>query len=166
MSELLGRLIIVSLAWAGIIHVLIQMKQIVIRHRLIGLLSRKSVQLAVAFILITLAILFELPLIDWIVVFSAALFVYVSQFNKGLTSKGVIPIESGTAIRGMMSKEYNFNETQEWLFIDQEDRIQLCFTTVKEPDDIKLIYFDKTVKEQVLSYLSQKNQKVRVTKDK
>ncbi|MCC5895852.1 MAG: hypothetical protein JJU16_10350 [Alkalibacterium sp.] len=165
MSELLGRLIIISLAWAGIIHNMIQMRRIVIRHTLTGIFSKRSTQLAAAVILVALAIVFNLTFIDWVVVFSAALVVYLSQYNKGFTSSGVIPIESGTAVKGMMSREYTFKETQQWLILDQQDRLQLCFTTVNAPDDIKLIYFDKRDKEAILSILSQHNQNVKVAKD-
>lgn len=165
MSELFGRLIIISLAWAGIVHTLIQMRQIVIRHKRSGLFSNRATQIVVAVILVGLVLIFNLPPIDWIVVFSAACVVYLSQFNKGFTTNGVIPIEAGTAVRGMMSKEYQFIDINEWLILDQPDRLKLHFTTVTAPDDVKLLYFDRKDKEKILAYLSQNNQKVKMAKD-
>lgn len=161
MTETIGRLIIISVIGSGILYQLYQYSRIQIPLRKAAFFKHKSAQLVILAALLALLYRLNLQLLDWLVVLSAVLFIYLSQFNKGLTQRGVIPYEIGTALRALVSKEYVFSETTNWVISEDTESLTFAFTTKKASGYEKEITFDRQNKEAVLNKLAEENIKVK-----
>ncbi|GAB2485264.1 hypothetical protein GCM10008929_07550 [Alkalibacterium psychrotolerans] len=162
MTDTIGRLIIISLMWAGIIYQFYQYRRIQIPLRKAAFFKYKRAQAVALVALLLLLFFLNLQVLDWLVVLSAALFIHLSQFNKGFTSKGVIPYEIGTALRAMISREYRFEHTKEWVMDEDADSLTLRFHTRQASGYEKELTFDKKNKEAVLNKLAEQNIKVKL----
>lgn len=166
MNEWIGRTAIIILAWAGIVYQLVQIRRVILAHRLAGLLGNKMLQISIVIITGTVLYALNLPLIDAVVVLSAILFVYLAQFNKGFTDTGVIPPAVGTAVRSVFSREFPFAATDDWLVVEQPRRLKVRFTSTSGHEVVHYLSFDLDKKEEILTLLSKHHLKVNVSKEK
>lgn len=162
MTDTVRRLIVLSIIVVNLAYQLYQFSRIQIPLRKAAFFKYKSVQIIVLISLIALLYLLNLQLLDWFVVLSAVLFIYLSQFNKGLTKQGVIPYEIGTALRALVSKEYPLSETSSWTMSEDADSLTFKFNTTKASGYEKEITFDRKKKEAVLNKLAEEQIKVKV----
>lgn len=162
MADTTGRIIIISLVWAGIVYQFYQYRRIQIPLRKAAFFNHKGAQILGLLVLALLLYVLNVQLLDWLVVLSAALFIYLSQFNKGFTKSGVIPYEIGTALRAMISKEYPFNQTKDWVMSEEGDALTFQFNSRQSSGYEKELTFEREDKEAVLNTLSEHNIKVKV----
>jgi hypothetical protein len=165
MNEWIGRTAIIILAWVGILYQLVQIRRITLAHRLAGLLGKRVFQIVAFCVIGGLIYLLNLSLIDAAVVFSATLFVYLSQFNKGFTDTGVIPPAVGTAVRSVFSREYPFDATDDWVIVEQPRRLKVHFTSTAGHEVVHDLSFDSEKKDEILKLLAEHKLKVNVAKD-
>lgn len=162
MTETSGRIIIIGLIWAGLVYQLYQYRRVQIPLRKAAFFNHKRAQLAVLALLFIVLSVLNVQLLDWLVVLSAALFIYLSQFNKGFTESGVIPYEIGTALRAMISKEYPFEETKEWVMSEDNESLTFQFHSRQSRGYEKELTFSKEHKEEVLKKLDEQSIKVKL----
>ncbi|TVP90078.1 hypothetical protein [Alkalibacterium sp.] len=165
MTETIGRLIIIGLAWAGIGYQLYQYSRIQIPLRKAAFFNNKGAQAGVLIVLLILMYSLSLQPLDWIVVLSATLLIYLSQLNKGFTKSGVIPYEIGTALRAMFSKEYPFEQTTDWVMSEEAESLTFQFNSRQSAGFEKELTFDRRNKEAVLNKLSEENIKVKISEE-
>lgn len=161
MTDTIGRLIIIGVIAVGIVYQLYQLSRIQIPLRKAAFFKYKSAQFIGFIALTALLFVLNLQLLDWLVVLSAVLFIHLSQFNKGFTKSGVIPHEIGTALRALISKEYPFSETTDWVMSEDAESLTFQFTTTKASGYEKEITFDRVKKEAVLNKLAEEDIKVK-----
>ncbi|EXJ22468.1 hypothetical protein ADIAL_2054 [Alkalibacterium sp. AK22] len=159
------RLLVVLFAVGGSVHKLIQIRKVVLSHRLAEVLKNVKIITAVLAVVILALILTGLSLIDWLIVLSAVTFVYLSQLNKGFTQNGIIPIESGLFARGLISKEYPFEATDNWAVLEQSRQIKVSFSPTDSPEQLNYLDFDIAHKEKVLALLRDHHKKVVLSKE-
>jgi len=165
MNEWIGRTAIIILAWVGILYQLVQIRRITLAHRLAGLLGKRVFQIVAFCVIGGLIYLLNLSLIDAAVVFSASLFVYLSQFNKGFTDTGVIPPAVGPAVRSVFSREYLFADTDDWVIVEQPRWLKVRFTSTAGHEVVHDLSFDSEKKDEILKLLAEHKLKVNVAKD-
>lgn len=166
MAELVFKLIIVGLSWAGIIHMILQIRRIIIPNRLAGIVGRRLLQGMIVIVFVSLIVILDLNPLEWVVVLSPGLFLYLSLYNKGLTEKGVIPYMIGGVARSSISKEYTFEETKDWLIMEEPKRLKIRFSTAKPTSDAKYIYFHLEDKDKITELLYKYKKHVEITKGK
>ena len=136
-----------------IIFQLKQIKTIVIFHRL-----SKNMMIPILIILLvfgTMAYTLGETLVDYVFFLVPALSLILSLFNKGLTEKTVIPHTPGTALRNMYPSSFPFEETEDWLVMEQKRRLKVRFTSRYKGahPTVYYIYFDKNQLEDIQAYL-------------
>lgn len=159
------RMLVVLFALGGSVQKLIQIRKVVLSHRLAEVLKNVKIIAAVLTVTILALAVTGLSPIDWLIVLSAGTFIYLSQLNKGFTSQGIIPVETGLFARGLISKEHLFEATDNWTVLEQTRQIKVSFTPVDSVDQLNYLDFDIAHKEEILNILSRHKKKVVISQE-
>ena len=94
-------------------------------------------------------------LVDYLFFLSPAISLILSLFNRGLTNKAVLSLNTGNALRNMYPQAFPFEETKDWVVFEQKRRLKVRFTLVsnKKSPTVYYIYFDKEQLEELKDHL-------------
>lgn len=93
--------------------------------------------------------------VDYLFFLAPAMSLILSLFNRGLTNKAVLPSNTGNALRNMYPQAFPFEDTKDWIVIEQKRRLKVRFTLVSHENipTVYYIYFDKDKLEELKDHL-------------
>lgn len=166
MGDLLFKLFVFLISWVGIRHMILQIRRIIIPSRLTGIVGKRFLQGLIVIVFLFLGLILKLNPLEWVVILSPGVFLYLSIYNKGFTSNGIIPYMSGGVAWSSISNEFLFEETKDWLIMEEPKRLKVRFTTVKRTGTVLYTYFHLEDKEKIKELLHKNNQSFDITKGK
>ncbi|GAA0369841.1 hypothetical protein GCM10008932_21780 [Alkalibacterium iburiense] len=93
--------------------------------------------------------------VDYLFFLTPAISLILSLFNRGLTNKTVLPLNTGNALRNMYPQAFPFEETKDWIVIEQKKRLKVRFALESNENlpTVYYIYFDKDQLEDLKDHL-------------
>ena len=154
-------LVFIAVFTLAIYKMINQISKIIIRQQLT--VTEKCLQPLIVITFLGIAWLGSASLLGYILSLIASAMLILSLYNKGLTKNGIIPHVSGSSMNGLISREFKFKETSDWLIIEKKKKIKVRFTS-QQYKSVYYIDFSLVKKEEIVQFLEQHNQIVTLEK--